>query len=91
VAVALNVSKPWHFPLFACRLLSIGPAVAWGWPSTLLLLDGLISSVVEGRRWAFAETASALACIWVRFCLLSPSPLPPTSAGGRFAGLRNRC
>ncbi|CAI4210987.1 unnamed protein product [Parascedosporium putredinis] len=50
--------------LFASRLLSIAPALAWGWPSALLLLDGVISSFVEGRRWGFSETASALACIW---------------------------
>lgn len=67
VAVALNVPGPWHLLLFASRLLSITPAVAWGWPSALLLLDGLISSFVEGGGWEFAETASALACIWVCF------------------------
>lgn len=67
VAVALNVSGPWHLLLFVSRLLSIAPAVAWGWPSALLLLDGLISSFVEGGGWEFAETASALACIWVCF------------------------
>ncbi|PKS09360.1 hypothetical protein jhhlp_003974 [Lomentospora prolificans] len=66
VAVALNVPKSWHFLLFASRLLSVAPALAWGWPSALLLLDGVISSFVEGRRWGFSETASALACIWVR-------------------------
>ena len=69
VAVALNVPGPWHLLLFASRLLSIAPAAAWGWPSALLLLDGLISSFVEGAGWEFAETASALACIWV-----CPSP-----------------
>lgn len=65
VAVALNVPAPWHLLLFVSRLLSIAPAAAWGWPSALLLLDGLISSFVEGGGWEFAETASALACIWV--------------------------
>ena len=65
VAVALNVPGPWHLLLFVSRLLSIAPAAAWGWPSALLLLDGLISSFVEGGGWEFAETASALACIWV--------------------------
>ncbi|SPN99756.1 uncharacterized protein DNG_02607 [Cephalotrichum gorgonifer] len=64
VAVALNVPKPWHLLLFASRLLSIAPAASWGWPSALLLLDGVITSFVEGGGWEFAETASALACIW---------------------------
>lgn len=72
VAVALNVPGPWHIFLFASRLLSIAPAVAWGWPSALLLLDGVISSFVEGGGWEFAETASALACIWVGYAFLSP-------------------
>ncbi|MBE3045387.1 hypothetical protein IMZ48_23120, partial [Candidatus Bathyarchaeota archaeon] len=71
VAVALNVPGPWHLLLFASRLLSVAPSVAWGWPSALLLLDGLISSFVEGGGWEFAETASALACIWVRLPLVS--------------------
>ena len=78
VAVALNVPGPWQPVLFASRLLSIAPAAAWGWPSALLLLDGVISSFVEGAGWEFAETASALACIWV--CCSLPFPyllIPP--------------
>lgn len=38
VAVVLGVSEGWHPPLFACRLLSTGPAVWWGFPIALRLL-----------------------------------------------------
>ncbi|KAK4452840.1 N-glycosylation protein-domain-containing protein [Podospora aff. communis PSN243] len=38
VAVVLGVSEGWHPPLFACRLLSIAPAVFWGVPQGLRVL-----------------------------------------------------
>lgn len=38
VAVVLGVSAAWHPPLFACRLLSIAPALFWGVPMGLRLL-----------------------------------------------------
>ena len=87
VAVALNVPGPWHIFLFASRLLSIAPAVAWGWPSALLLLDGVISSFVEGGGWEFAETASALACIWVGYTFLPSSVLLPWLLLEPFGGI----
>ncbi|KAK3393146.1 N-glycosylation protein-domain-containing protein [Podospora didyma] len=38
VAVVLGVAKTWHPLLFACRLLSIVPAIWWGLPIALRLL-----------------------------------------------------
>jgi hypothetical protein len=38
VAVVLGVSEAWHPLLFACRLLSIAPALFWGVPMGLRLL-----------------------------------------------------
>ena len=38
LAVWLGVSRRWHPFLFICRLLSIGPAVWWGFPSVVRLL-----------------------------------------------------
>lgn len=53
VAAVLGVSKVWQKALFACRLLSIAPAVWWGLPNAVrvlallrLLLDG--SAAVGG-------------------------------------------
>lgn len=48
VAVVLGVSEGWHPPLFACRLLSTGPAVWWGFPMAVRLLVHLYLLVAAG-------------------------------------------
>ncbi|KAK0733718.1 N-glycosylation protein-domain-containing protein [Lasiosphaeria miniovina] len=48
VAVALGVAAAWHPLLFACRLLSIVPAIWWGLPSGLRLL-AMLHIVIFGQ------------------------------------------
>jgi hypothetical protein len=83
VAAVLGVPKFWQKALFACRLLSIAPAVWWGLPNgvrvlalLLLLFDWERSTVGVGgngeqilaeRRLRLVETS--LATIWVRYGL----------------------
>ncbi|KAL1843880.1 hypothetical protein VTK73DRAFT_2705 [Phialemonium thermophilum] len=38
VAAALGISKPWSLTLFTCRLMSIAPAIWWGFPIALRFL-----------------------------------------------------
>ncbi|KAL0937986.1 uncharacterized protein CTRU02_207717 [Colletotrichum truncatum] len=58
IAVVLNVPKPWRPWLFACRLLSIGPAIYWALSPTLTLLVQIIPVAVPGGKKAAANLAS---------------------------------
>ncbi|TEA20240.1 N-glycosylation protein eos1 [Colletotrichum sidae] len=58
IAVVLNVPKTWRPWLFACRLLSIGPAVFWALQPALTLLVQIIPVAVPGGKSAAANIAS---------------------------------
>ncbi|KAF9871891.1 hypothetical protein CkaCkLH20_10523 [Colletotrichum karsti] len=60
IAVVLNVPKPWRPWLFACRLLSIFPAIFWALQPALTLLVQIIPVAVPGGKKA-ATTAGNLA------------------------------
>ncbi|KAL5876772.1 hypothetical protein ACKVWC_005935 [Pyricularia oryzae] len=76
IAVLLGVPAPWHSPLFACRLLSIAPAVWFAIPPVLRLLLRLQDALYVGlqhrsrgegemRRYS-GQVEVLLAIIWVR-------------------------
>ncbi|EJT81006.1 hypothetical protein GGTG_00996 [Gaeumannomyces tritici R3-111a-1] len=48
VAVVLGVPAPWHRPLFACRLLSVAPALWFGLPPALRLIFRLYAALHLG-------------------------------------------
>ncbi|KAH8844429.1 hypothetical protein MCOR27_010254 [Pyricularia oryzae] len=50
IAVLLGVPAPWHSPLFACRLLSIAPAVWFAIPPVLRLLLRLQDALYVGLQ-----------------------------------------
>ena len=76
MAVVLGVSEKWHPLLFACRLLSVVPAVWWGLPSALRFLVQVyhlvLADVPRELKWSFDNrlrlTENFLAILWVR-CL----------------------
>ncbi|KAL5629258.1 hypothetical protein BROUX41_001865 [Berkeleyomyces rouxiae] len=63
VAVILNVPESWHLPLFVGRLISIVPAILYGWRPALQLLDQMLPGE-EGGAGAFPRTETALASMW---------------------------
>ena len=74
MAVVLGVPEKWHALLFACRLLSIVPAVWWGLPSALRFLVQVyhlvLADVPRELKWSFDNrlrlTENFLAILWVR-------------------------
>ncbi|KAK1730060.1 N-glycosylation protein-domain-containing protein [Colletotrichum acutatum] len=66
IAVVLNVPKPWRPWLFACRLLSIGPAIFWALQPALTLLVQIIPVAVPGGKKAipFPWTEMSLGLMW---------------------------
>lgn len=75
MAVVLGVSEKWHALLFACRLLSVVPAVWWGLPSALRFLVQVyhlvLAEVPRELKWSFDNrlrlTENFLAILWVRW------------------------
>ncbi|KAK1982741.1 N-glycosylation protein-domain-containing protein [Colletotrichum cereale] len=61
IAVVLNVPKPWRPWLFACRLLSIFPAIFWALQPALTLLVQIIPVAVPGGKKAVEAAASGVA------------------------------
>ncbi|KAK1967720.1 hypothetical protein LY78DRAFT_746266 [Colletotrichum sublineola] len=59
IAVVLNVPKPWRPWLFACRLLSIFPAIFWALQPALTLLVQIIPVAVPGGKKAVEAAAAA--------------------------------
>ncbi|KAK2022370.1 hypothetical protein LX32DRAFT_710355 [Colletotrichum zoysiae] len=66
IAVVLNVPKPWRPWLFACRLLSIFPAIFWALQPALTLLVQIIPVAVPGGKKAipFPWTEMSLGLMW---------------------------
>ncbi|KKA27961.1 hypothetical protein TD95_001201 [Thielaviopsis punctulata] len=62
VAVILNVPKSWHLPLFVGRIISIFPAIIYGWRPALQLLDQMLPG---NDASAFPRTEIALASMWM--------------------------
>ncbi|KAL2884867.1 N-glycosylation protein [Ceratocystis lukuohia] len=65
VAVILNVPKSWHLPLFVGRLISILPAILYGWRPALQLLDQILPGDAGDSVVVFPRTETALASMWV--------------------------
>ncbi|KAK1460864.1 hypothetical protein CPAR01_14933 [Colletotrichum paranaense] len=65
IAVVLNVPKPWRPWLFACRLLSIGPAIFWALQPALTLLVQIIPVAVPGGKKAVDAAAAAASGVGV--------------------------
>ncbi|GJD03933.1 hypothetical protein ColKHC_12758 [Colletotrichum higginsianum] len=59
IAVVLNVPKPWRPWLFACRLLSIFPAIFWALQPALTLLVQIIPVAVPGGKKAVDAAAAS--------------------------------
>lgn len=55
VAVVLGVPGRWHLPLFACRLLSVGPAIWWSLGILIRLLIQLHALVLAHGGFADGE------------------------------------
>ncbi|PHH50568.1 N-glycosylation protein eos1 [Ceratocystis fimbriata CBS 114723] len=64
VAVILNVPKSWHLPLFVGRLISILPAILYGWRPALQLLDQILPGDAGDSVVVFPRTETALASMW---------------------------
>lgn len=76
LAVVLGLPRIWHLPLFACRLLSVGPAIWWSLGILIRLLMQLHALMVAhkaddasaGHRLSLESrlklTETALAMIW---------------------------
>ncbi|KAL8417774.1 hypothetical protein RB594_001421 [Gaeumannomyces avenae] len=76
IAVVLGVPAPWHRPLFACRLLSVAPALWFGLPPALRLIFRLYAALHLGLSPAcdavapdhplnYGLTENFLAITWV--------------------------
>ncbi|KAI3550114.1 hypothetical protein CABS01_10563 [Colletotrichum abscissum] len=65
IAVVLNVPKLWRPWLFACRLLSIGPAIFWALQPALTLLVQIIPVAVPGGKKAVDAAAAAASGVGV--------------------------
>ncbi|WDK23541.1 hypothetical protein CGRA01v4_14833 [Colletotrichum graminicola] len=59
IAVVLNVPKRWRPWLFACRLLSIFPAIFWALQPAVTLLVQIIPVAVPGGKKAVEAAAAA--------------------------------
>ncbi|KAK1992981.1 hypothetical protein LX36DRAFT_674160 [Colletotrichum falcatum] len=75
IAVVLNVPKRWRPWLFACRLLSIFPAIFWALQPALTLLVQIIPVAVPGGKRA-VEAAAAVPGFAGAACP-SPPDWPP--------------
>ncbi|GKT71586.1 hypothetical protein ColTof4_04009 [Colletotrichum tofieldiae] len=77
IAVVLNVPKPWRPWLFACRLLSIFPAIFWALQPALTLLVQIIPVAVPGGKKAVDAAAASGVGVGVGVGGFAGSTCPP--------------
>ncbi|GKT45976.1 uncharacterized protein ColSpa_06157 [Colletotrichum spaethianum] len=77
IAVVLNIPKPWRPWLFACRLLSIFPAIFWALQPALTLLVQIIPVAVPGGKKAVDAAAASGVGVGVGMGGFAGSTCPP--------------